>query len=118
MSIGLVILAFYLLIMIVIGIVASRLQKSTTDFWVASRGFGAPVLAIAILASIMHGGTLIGGTGQIAAMGAITLNNLSFALGFLVVLLFMAEKLRRFGGFTLPDFLGDRYESNAFRAFA
>ncbi|MGI6603948.1 MAG: sodium:solute symporter family transporter, partial [bacterium] len=42
--------------------------------------------------------------GAIAAQGATVLNNLSFALGFLVVLLFMAEKLRAFGGFTLPDF--------------
>lgn len=118
MSIGLIILAVYLIAMVVIGIVASRLQESTAHFWVGNRGFGAPVLAVAILASIMHGGTIIGGTGAIAAQGATTLNNLSFALGFLVVLLFMAEKLRRFGGFTLPDFLGDRYESNKFRAFA
>ncbi|MGI6128504.1 MAG: sodium:solute symporter family protein [bacterium] len=118
MSIGLIILGLYLFIMVVIGVVAGRLQKSTTHFWVGNRGFGAPVLAVAILASIMHGGTIIGGTGAIAAQGATTLNNLSFALGFLVVLLFMAEKLRRFGGFTLPDFLGDRYESNSFRAFS
>ncbi|MBE3582235.1 MAG: hypothetical protein IMW96_11500 [Thermoanaerobacteraceae bacterium] len=114
---GLIILGIYLLIMVLIGVVAARFQKSTADFWVANRGFGAFVLAAAIMASIMHGGTMVGGTGQIGAMGAITLNNLSFALGFLVVLFFMAEKLRKFGGFTLPDFLGERYESNGMRAF-
>ncbi|HEY8426005.1 MAG TPA: hypothetical protein VIK73_08335 [Limnochordales bacterium] len=115
---GLLVFIVYMAIMLVIGIVAARLQRSTAHFWVANRAFGAPVLAVAILVSIMHGGTLLGGTGQIAAMGAITLNNLAFAFGFLVVLLFMADKLRRFGGFTLPDYLGDRYESNALRAFA
>lgn len=115
---GLIVLGIYLLLMVGIGLVAARYQKSTADFWVAGRGFGAFVLAAAIMASIMHGGTMVGGTGQIAAMGAITLNNLSFALGFLVVVLFMAQKLRRFGGFTLPDFLGTRFDSNAMRAFS
>lgn len=115
---GIVVFVVYMLIMLAIGIIAGRLQRSTTHFWVANRAFGAPVLAIAILVSIMHGGTLLGGTGQIAAQGAITLNNLAFALGFMVVLLFMADKLRRFGGFTLPDYLGDRFESHALRAFA
>ena len=118
MNIGLVIFGVYLLIMVGIGIFAAKLQKSTAAYWVADRGFGVPVLAIAILVSIMHGGTIIGGTGAIAARGATTLNNLSFALGFMVVLFFMARKLRRFGGFTLPDFLGDRFESHNFRVFS
>jgi len=118
MNIGLLIFCGYLLIMASIGIFAARLQKSTVSYWVADRGFGVPILAIAILVSIMHGGSVLGGTGAIAARGATTLNNMSFALGFLVVLFFMARKLRRFGGFTLPDFLGDRYESNKFRVFA
>lgn len=118
MNIGLLIFIVYLLIMAGIGIFAARLQKSTVSYWVADRGFGVPILAIAILVSIMHGGTVLGGTGAIAARGATVLNNMSFALGFMVVLFFMARKLRRFGGFTLPDFLGERYESNKFRLFS
>ena len=70
MNIGLVIFGVYLLIMVGIGIFAAKLQKSTAAYWVADRGFGVPVLAIAILVSIMHGGTIIGGTGAIAARGA------------------------------------------------
>jgi len=118
MNMGLAIFVFYLVIMVGIGIFASRLQKSTVSYWVADRGFGVPVLAIVILVSIMHGGTLVGGTGAIGARGAITLNNMSFALGFTVVLFWMAGKLRRFGGFTIPDFLGERFESSAVRIFS
>ncbi len=113
-----IIFSIYLLIMIGIGIFAARLQKSTTSYWVGDRGFGVPVLAIVILVSIVHGGTLVGGTGFTAARGAVAVNNLSFSLGFFVVLFFMARKLRRFGGFTLPDFLGDRFESQNIRMFS
>ncbi len=118
MRIGMVVFVFYLIIMILVGLIAARYQKSTAHFWVANRSFGPIILAIAIVASIMHGGTMLGGTGQMTKMGATVLNNLSFALGFMVVLFFMAKKLRRFGGYTLPDFLGERFESNGFRGFA
>lgn len=115
---GILVFGTFLILMIVVGILAAKYQKSTSEFWVGNRGFGTAVLSIAIVASIMHGGTLLGGTGVMAAQGPTTLNNLSFALGFLVVLAFMAGKLRRFGGYTLPDLMGSRFESHKFQAFS
>jgi len=115
---GIIIFGLFLALMILVGVLSSKHQKNTSDFWVGSRGFGKFVLAIAIVASIMHGGTLVGGVGMMAAKGPTVLNNISFAIGFLIVLVFMADKLRRFGGYTLPDYMGARYESIKFQAFS
>lgn len=115
---GIVIFSLFLVTMVLVGVISAKYQKDTSEFWVGSRGFGGFVLAVAIVASIMHGGTLVGGVGMMAAKGPTVLNNLSFALGFLVVLVYMAEKLRRFGGYTLPDFMGSRFESHQFQAFS
>ncbi len=43
--------------------------------------------------------------------------NLSYALGFAVVFFFFAAKLRRSRGFTLPDFMGDRFDSRLLRGW-
>ncbi len=112
---GFVVLALFLLSLLVIGWFTSKLQKTTADYWVAGRSFGVVVLSFGIVASIMHGGTMLGGVGMTAARGAITLNNLSFAAGFFIVVAYLAQKLRHLGAFTLPDFMGERFESNTLR---
>lgn len=114
-TIGYVVFGIFLIIMIVTGVIASKEQKNSADFWVGGRSFGVLVLALGITASIMHGGTMLSGVGYTAYNGPITLNNLSFSIGFFVVLVYLARKLRKFGGFTIPDFLAERFESNTVR---
>jgi SSS family transporter len=60
---------------------------------------------------------MLSGVGFTALLGAITVNNLSFALGFLIVVVFLARKLRALGGYTLPDYLGERFDSRFLRGF-
>jgi sodium/proline symporter len=112
--VGYVVFGGFLVILLLIGILFSR-QKDSSDFWVGGRSFGPFVLGIGITASIMHGGTLLSGVGLMAVKGPNVLNNLSFALGFFVVLVFLAKKLRKFGGYTIPDIMGARFESSEVR---
>jgi Na+/proline symporter len=49
--------------------------------------------------------------------GVAVTTNLSYALGFAVVFFFFAAKLRRSRGFTLPDFMGDRFDSRLLRGW-
>lgn len=112
---GYLVFGALLVILIGIGLLTSRKQSATSDFWVGGRSFGPLVLGIGITASIMHGGTLLSGVGLMSLMGPNVLNNLSFVLGFFVILVYLARKLRKFGGYTIPDILASRFESNTVR---
>ena len=112
---GYLVFGGFLIVLLLIGFLTSKGQDDASDFWVGGRSFGPLVLGIGITASIMHGGTLLSGVGLMAVMGPTVLNNLSFALGFFVVLVFLAKKMRRFGGYTIPDYLAERFESNTVR---
>lgn len=113
--IGYVVFGGFLVGLLLVGVLFSKKQEDSSDFWVGGRSFGPLVLGIGITASIMHGGTLLSGVGLMASAGVNLLNNLSFAAGFFVVLVFLAKKLRRFGGYTIPDILGARFESEQVR---
>ena len=116
---GLGIFAAYLVLVVALGLVASRGQRASEDFWVAGRRFGVPVLVLANVAAIMHGGSILSGVAFIGAFGGVAgLPFLAFALGIAVVFFFFARRLRQSGGFTLPDYLGDRYASRQLRAWS
>jgi Na+/proline symporter len=66
----------------------------------------------------MHGGSILSGVAFAAAYGGVAvLPLISFAAGFLVILLYFARKLRDIGAFTLSDFMAERYASLPLRAF-
>ena len=109
----------YLALVVALGLLASRGQRASEDFWVAGRRFGVPVLVLANVAAIMHGGSILSGVAAIGMFGGVAaLPFLGFALGIAVLFFFFARKLRQSGGFTLPDYLGDRYGSRALRAWS
>jgi len=71
------------------------------------------VMVMALMASVMHGGSILSGVAAVGRFGGIAiLAYPSFALGFLIILVWFAKKLRNLGGFTLPDYMGERFESN------
>ena len=116
---GLAIFAAYLVLVVALGLIASRGQRASEDFWVAGRRFGVPVLVLANVAAIMHGGSILSGVAFIGAFGGVAgLPFLAFAAGIAIVFFFFARKLRQSGGFTLPDYLGDRYASRKMRAWS
>jgi Na+/proline symporter len=118
-STGLIIFGLYMVTLVVIGLVAARHQRTSEDFWVAGRRFGVWLLVIAELASVLHGGTIQGGVALASRFGGVAiLPFISFALASLLIVRFMAKKLRMMAGFTLPDYMGARFESNFLRGFS
>jgi Na+/proline symporter len=117
-TLGLILFGLYLLVMVVVGIVAARYQKTSADFWVANRSIGLVVLVMANMAAVMHGGSILSGVALTSSVGgAAGIPLLAFAGGFAVVFFFFAKKLRDSRGFTLPDYMGDRFNSNFLRGF-
>ncbi|HNP35245.1 MAG TPA: sodium:solute symporter family protein [Woeseiaceae bacterium] len=117
--IGVAIFGFYLVVIVVLGVVASRQQKTETDFWVAGRQFGLPILVMANMAAIMHGGAILSGVAFAGKFGGIAiLPYISFVGGAAVIFYFFAKKLRMSGGFTIPDYMGDRFNSTTLRAWS
>ena len=118
-TIGLTIFGFYFLVVAGIGLVAARYQQSTDDFWVAGRRFGLVIMVMANMAAILNGGALISGAGYAAKFGGVAiLPFFGFSVGMAIIFFWIAKKLRQYGGITLPDYMGDRFESHALRAWS
>ncbi|RPJ33403.1 MAG: cation acetate symporter [Verrucomicrobiaceae bacterium] len=102
-----------------IGIAIWTRARSTGDFYVA--GTGVPKIAngMATGADWMSAASFISMAGMISFMGrdgAVYLMGLTG--GFVLLALLLAPYLRRFGKFTVPDFIGDRYDSRTARLVA
>src|SRR5262245_32510245 len=102
----------YLLACCGIGILASRkVLTSREEYWVAGRRIGTWVNAVAIMATLASGGSIIGVMG-IAYSGGIPYSLALFAgavLGFPLAAIVVAKPLRNFGKFTITDFFIFRY---------
>lgn len=102
-----------------IGIAIWSRAGSTRDFYVA--GGGVPPLAngMATAADWMSAASFISMAGLISFMGydgAVFL--MGWTGGYVLLALLLAPYLRKFGKFTVPDFIGDRYYSNTARTVA
>ena len=118
-SIGILIFSSYFVLVLGLGLIASRFQRSGDDFWVAGRRFGLAILVVANMAAILNGGALISGAGYAAKFGGVAiLPFFAFAIGIAIVFFWVAKKLRQYGGITLPDYMGDRFDSNFLRAWS
>jgi sodium/pantothenate symporter len=97
-----------------IGVYASRrVLGSGDEYWVAGRRIGTGINAMAIMASLASGGSIIGIMGLAYAQGIpATLALFGGAvIGFPLASLLVAPQLRRFGKYTITDFLTFRYPS-------
>ncbi len=109
-----VLVLFYLAGCIGIGIYASkRVLGSHDEYWVAGRRIGTFVNAMAIMASLASGGSIIGVMGLAYSQGIpATLALFAGAvIGFPIASLLVARPLRNFGRYTITDFLAYRYPS-------
>jgi SSS family transporter len=107
----LVVLA-YLGACILIGLLASRrVLGSDDEYWVAGRRIGTGVNAMAIMATLASGGSIIGVMGLAYARGLPSALALfaGAVVGFPLASILVARPLRNFGRFTLTDFLVFRY---------
>jgi cation/acetate symporter len=102
-----------------IGIAIWARAGSTADFYAASRGVNPIVNGAATAADWMSAASFISMAGLIAAVGY---GNSTFLMGwtggYVILALLLAPYLRKFGRFTVPDFIGDRFYSQTARLVA
>src|SRR5210317_1564238 len=105
------------LIYIIIAIVSRA--GSTKEFYVAGGGVSPIANGMATAADWMSAASFLSMTGLIAFMGFSGGQYLmGWTGGYVLLALLLAPYLRKFGKFTVPDFIGDRYYSNIARAVA
>ncbi len=97
-----------------IGILSRTAQVS--EYYVAGRRVPAFYNGMATGADWMSAASFIGMAGTLYALGY---DGLAFVLGwtggYVLVAVLLAPYLRKFGAYTVPDFLGTRYNGNAAR---
>ena len=93
--------------------------RDTQGFYVAGRGVPAIANGMATAADWMSAASFISMAGLIATMGyAGGVYLMGWTGGYVLLALLLAPYLRKFGHYTVPDFIGDRYESNMARLVA
>jgi len=91
----------------------------TEGMWVAGRSIGNLENGMAIGANWMSAASYLGMAALIALSGFYGLAFVvGWSTGYFILLIFMAAQMRRFGKYTAPDFVGDRFNSDGARAIA
>jgi cation/acetate symporter len=99
-----------------IGAYGVRVARTTSDFLVASRAVPPLWNASAISGEYLSAASFLGVAGLVLKYGVDMLwFPVGYAAGYLVLLLFVAAPLRRFGAYTIPDFAEGRLDSTALR---
>ena len=104
---------------IYIGIAIWSRVRSTKEFYVAGGGVGAWANGMATAADWMSAASFISMAGIISFAGydgAVYL--MGWTGGYVLLALLLAPYLRKFGKFTVPEFIGERYYSNNARLVA
>ncbi len=92
---------------------------STSEFYAAGRGVHPVINGMATGADWMSAASFISMAGLIAAVGY---DNSTFLMGwtggYVLLALLLAPYLRKFGKYTVPEFIGDRFYSQSARMVA
>jgi len=104
---------------IYIGIAVYNKARATSDFYVAGRGIPPIYNGMAIGADWMSAASFIGLAGTVMILGY---DGLAYIMGwtggYLLLTFLLAPQLRKYGRYTVPEFIGDRYESHTARVIA
>ena len=96
----------------------SRAQ-STSDFYVAGKSVNPVINGMATAADWMSAASFLSMAGLIAFLGKDgSVYLMGWTGGYVLLALLLAPYLRKFGQFTVPDFIGERYYSNTARVVA
>ncbi len=102
-----------------IGIAIWSRAGSTKEFYIAGGGVNPVVNGMATAADWMSAASFISMAGIIAFSGYDgSVYLMGWTGGYVMLALLLAPYLRKFGQFTVPDFIGTRYYSNAARVVA
>ena len=93
--------------------------SDTKGFYVAGQGIPAAANGMATAADWMSAASFISMAGIISTLGyAGGMYLMGWTGGYVLLALLLAPYLRKFGHFTVPDFIGDRYHSDTARIVA
>ena len=102
-----------------IGIAVWSRAHSTGDFYIASKGVSPVANGMATAADWMSAASFISMAGIIAFAGYDgSVYLMGWTGGYVLLALFLAPYLRKFGKFTVPEFIAERYYSKAARIVA
>jgi len=102
-----------------IAIFSKRFITSTAEFFVAGRKISAVQNAFAMSGDYMSAASFLGIAGLVWLYGY---DGIWYAAGFfggwVILLLFLASPIRRFGAYTVADFVAERFKSERLRIVA
>lgn len=102
-----------------IGIAIFFRARKTSDFYVASRGVPPLWNGMAIAGDWMSAASFIGMAGTVMILGY---DGLAYIMGwtggYLLLTFLLAPQLRKYGRYTVPEFIGDRFGSHTARVIA
>ena len=102
-----------------IGIAIWSKAGSTKEFYIAGKGVNPIANGMATAADWMSAASFISMAGIISFTGYDgSVYLMGWTGGYVLLALLLAPYLRKFGKFTVPDFIGDRYYSNVARTVA
>lgn len=102
-----------------IGIALWSRASSTSEFYIAGSGVHPIANGMATAADWMSAASFISMAGIISFTGYDgSVYLMGWTGGYVLLALLLAPYLRKFGKFTVPDFIGDRYYSNTARLVA
>src|SRR5699024_5763694 len=115
MNVYLITVVVYLVLMAFIGIYfAKKSVKTDEDFIVAGRQLPLPVLIGTLLATFVGSGTVVGGASFIYQYGPFAaIFNLSGSFIGMIILYFIATKIRNTGMYTVPQMIEKRFGISA-----
>jgi len=102
-----------------LGIAIWAKASTTGDFYIAGKGVPALANGMATAADWMSAASFLGMAGLISFAGYDgSVYLMGWTGGYVLLALLLAPYLRKFGHFTVPDFVGDRYYSKTARVVA
>jgi len=102
-----------------IGIAVWARAGSTKDFYVAGGGVNPVANGMATAADWMSAASFLSMAGLISVMGyGGSVFLMGWTGGFVILAMLLAPYLRKYGKYTVPEFIGDRYYSRTARAVA
>jgi cation/acetate symporter len=102
-----------------IGVAIATRANSTKEFYVAGSGVSPLANGMATAADWMSAASFISMAGLIAFRGYDgSVYLMGWTGGYVLLALLLAPYLRKFGAYTVPDFVGDRYYSQTARIVA